>query len=62
VKIDGNKIHLSKIFEWYYKDFGNEDGDILGIIGKYYENEKNDFNKDEKYKLIFNEYNWDLNE
>lgn len=51
-QIEKNKLSISKIFDWYGKDFGN----IKNFINKYSKvlTEINTPN--------FNEYNWDLNQ
>jgi hypothetical protein len=48
-----NEIKLSKIFDWYGKDFGN----IVAFINKYAKTQVN-----ATAKISFNEYDWRLNE
>lgn len=51
--INANTLKLSKIFEWYAKDFGN----VAVFIGKY-------SNKAvaKNAKITYNDYDWKLNE
>ena len=51
-QIEKNKLSISKIFDWYGKDFGN----IKNFINKY-STVKTTINTPN-----FNEYNWDLNQ
>ncbi|AXT50618.1 DUF547 domain-containing protein [Aquimarina sp. BL5] len=53
--ITQNKVSISKVFEWYAKDFNN--GDIVSYINKY-ANEK----IGKKSKIEYLEYDWSLNE
>ena len=46
------EIEISKIFEWYAKDFG----DIITFLNKY-----SDTKISPKAKISYKEYNWDLN-
>ena len=57
-KIDSIKkrVQLSRIFEWYSKDF-TTDGDIISYLNKY-RTEKIPAN----YKVSYYEYDWALNE
>jgi len=52
--IDGD-LKVSKLFEWYAKDFSN--GDIVAYINKY---SGNSFSADSKVSFL--EYSWKLNE
>jgi len=54
-RITNDKVSLSKVFEWYEKDF--EKGDIKSYINKY---AKTKINK--KAKIAYLEYDWSLNE
>lgn len=47
-----NTLYVSKIFEWFSKDF--EAGDVKGWLGKYQQINQND-------DLDFMDYNWSLN-
>ena len=35
VKVDRGKVYLSQIFDWYRKDFGTSDAEVLGHIAGY---------------------------
>ncbi|MBL4585473.1 MAG: DUF547 domain-containing protein [Flavobacteriales bacterium] len=56
VKVDGNKVQLSQIFEWYAADFGGRK-ELINYVQKYYL---------PKIKLspkvAFYKYDWTLNE
>ena len=54
--ITENSIALSKIFQWFAKDF-KQNGDIIDFINQY-----SDVKISEKAKKSFKDYNWDLNE
>ncbi len=54
-KITSNKIKISKVFEWYPKDFNN--GDIISFINKFSKT-KIDANAEISYEF----YDWTLNQ
>ena len=54
--ISENSLELSKIFQWFSKDF-KEDGSIISFLNKYSEIEIS-----ENAKIKYKDYNWDLNE
>jgi len=56
VEVAGNKVRLSKIFEWYAEDFGGEKA-VLEYIG---ENRKTPLPKGGS--ISYQTYNWNLNE
>lgn len=51
-----NLLELSKIFRWFRKDF-ELDGSLIDFLNNY-----SDIKIDEKAKIKFKDYNWDLNE
>lgn len=51
-----NNLKLSKIFQWFAKDF-KEDGSLIDFLNKYSETKISI-----KAKKNFKNYNWDLNE
>lgn len=53
-KTEKNKVFVSKIFLWYYADFGKKKG-ILNLLKRNRVLEEN-FNG----KLMFNDYNWNV--
>lgn len=55
-EISQNNLKLSKIFQWFSKDF-KQDGDLIDFLNKY-----SDITISEKAKKSFKDYNWDLNE
>lgn len=52
LRIEGDKVYASKIFDWFSEDFN--DGDIKGWISPYIALDKN-------AKIIFMDYDWSLN-
>ncbi|WP_422382430.1 DUF547 domain-containing protein [Marinicellulosiphila megalodicopiae] len=58
VLVQNNQITLSKIFEWYADDFGQNEPDVLNYVAQYYA----------KPELLKNgssvqyKYDWDLNQ
>lgn len=56
IRVEGNKVRLSQIFEWYKKDF-TQYGSYIEFINKY---RKEPFAP--KTKTSFYTYNWELNE
>lgn len=65
VRIDhaNKEIHLSRIFKWFKKDFTKKhDNLILYILG--YRNDIDSNNESEigSYKIVFNKYDWQLND
>jgi len=57
VKPAENKVLLSKIFEWYKKDFAMTGMTVLDFINKYRSNKI-----PESYNVGYYEYDWSLNE
>ncbi|WP_147679008.1 DUF547 domain-containing protein [Algibacter pacificus] len=51
-----NSIKISKIFQWFSKDF-KQDGDVIDFLNQY-----SDVNISAKAKKSFKDYNWNLNE
>ena len=54
--ISENNIELSKIFQWFSKDF-NQNGGLIGFLNLY-----SDLKISEKAKKNFKDYDWTLNE
>jgi len=54
--ISENELKLSKIFQWFAKDF-KQDGSLIDFLNKY-----SDVKVASKAKKTFKTYNWDLNE
>lgn len=54
--ISENNLELSKIFQWFAKDF-KQDGTLIDFLNKY-----SDINISSKAKKSFKDYNWGLNE
>lgn len=58
------KAYLSKIFDWFDEDFGDSEEEVLIYISQFLsDNIRNDIkNNISKWKISYNEYNWNLNE
>jgi hypothetical protein len=58
IKLDGENIYISKIFDWFSEDFSsnNQDIDILRFIAQY----KMEAGRFSHYKTL--DYNWKLNQ
>tara|TARA_R110000868_G_scaffold227679_5_gene480712 strand:+ start:804 stop:1688 length:885 start_codon:yes stop_codon:yes gene_type:complete len=54
--ISENNLELSKIFQWFAKDF-KQNGSLIDFLNQY-----SDIKISEKAKKSFKDYNWDLNE
>jgi hypothetical protein len=54
--ITENRVEISKIFSWFSADF-EENGTLIDFIDKYSDVEVND-----KARIRYKTYNWDLNE
>ena len=57
LKVVGNKIETSQIFNWYKKDFGGSKKSIIAFINNYRQEPVSD-----SHKIIYGEYDWLLNE
>lgn len=54
--ISGNQLHLSKIFMWFKKDFGQKDSSIIEFINQY-----SLVKAKPDSKINYLKYNWNLN-
>lgn len=54
--INPNNLELSKIFQWFDKDF-KQNGSLIKFLNKY-----TDIEISEHAKIKFKDYNWDLND
>ncbi|MBU3821033.1 DUF547 domain-containing protein [Flavobacteriaceae bacterium XHP0103] len=54
--ISHNGLELSKIFQWFTKDF-KQNGSLIDFLNQY-----SDINISENAKIKYKEYNWSLNE
>lgn len=57
IKVKGNKVQLSQLFEWYKSDFTQGGMSLISYVNQYRKEKLN-----EKSKVGFYEYNWALNE
>ena len=62
IDIENNIIFLNKIFKWYEKDFNKDFVNVNEFI-YYHMIDKKKFNKNDflKFKLEYNNYDWNLN-
>ncbi|MBS1985406.1 MAG: DUF547 domain-containing protein [Bdellovibrionales bacterium] len=57
------ELRLSPILEWYATDFGaSSSDDILQSITPWLPNDARKFTKGQKMRVIFNDYDWTLND
>jgi len=56
IKIAGNEVQLSKIFQWYVGDFGGSQRSVIEFINKYRNSKISAANK-----ISYYEYDWTLN-
>lgn len=61
VKVEGNTIAISKIFEWYGIDFGNKPEDITNFISYYIQSPSKKEAILNAKNISYQTYNWDLN-
>ncbi len=54
--VSENSLELSKIFQWFSKDF-KQNGSLIDFLNQY-----SDIQISNKAKISFKDYNWDLNE
>lgn len=58
------KASISKIFDWYQKDFGNNKNEVLLAISKYLPDQirKSIQSAPDKWEVAYTNYDWSLNE
>ena len=63
MRIDTKKgrLYLSSIFDWFEKDFESKGG-VVAFISDYVSPEQREILKNQKLKIAYLDYNWDLNE
>jgi len=59
--MDSNRVEISKIFDWYKKDFEGDDS-IKNILLRFGPESKQAFLSEETYKVIYKTYHWGLND
>ncbi len=57
IKVDGNQLNISKIFEWYSTDFGANKATRVNFINKY---RNNRISSTAKFKYL--DYDWSIND
>jgi hypothetical protein len=58
VRVEGNQVFLTKIFDWYADDFKQDGGSVLGFISGYRDTDL----EEGKVDVKFMDYDWSLNE
>jgi uncharacterized protein (DUF2249 family) len=63
-EVAAEKASISKIFDWYQKDFGNSKSEVLLIISKYLPDQirKQIQSSPDKWQVDYTDYDWSLNE
>lgn len=61
LRIDGQNLVLSSIFDWYKSDFGSTDQEVLTTLSQYLNNSQRDEVMDRAANISY-EYDWALNE
>jgi len=62
IKLEGNTLYLSKIFEWYRSDFESKKGSLLKYIAQFFSGEERERLESGNITIKFLDYNWNLNE
>ncbi len=62
IKLEGNTLYLSKIFEWYRSDFESKKGSLLKYIAQFFSGEERERLEKGNITIKFLDYNWNLNE
>ena len=60
VKIEGENLILSKIYEWYQADFGGNEEGVIKHLQRYSTNKKLDYLHADDLEIEY-QYNWRLN-
>ena len=58
VRVRGNKITVSRLFEWYAKDFGDKKGSVNAYLARYH---RTHADRLRSARLGYHAYNWALN-
>ena len=61
VKIKGNQVWVSKIFDWYGQDFGDSPEQIKAFISAYLKDAQTEQALKQAATLHYQSYNWQLN-
>ncbi len=61
-RIEGNNIHLVRVFDWYKEDFGNSESVMLNIISQHLTPSENLRLQRLSDKTVIYNYNWSLND
>ncbi len=57
IRVEGDKVKISEIFKWYYRDFGKTDTQLISFINKF-----RDSPLPSGTRLSYYTYDWTLNE
>ncbi len=61
LRVDGDTLHLTRLFDWYEDHFVNEAGSVREFIREYADNTVREAIADTR-RIRFIDYDWDLNE
>lgn len=60
-RVEGGKVHTSKLFEWFASDFERDEGSVARYLAKYFKGEQRDAIASGELELTFDEYDWAIN-
>ncbi|MFK8139050.1 MAG: DUF547 domain-containing protein [Bdellovibrionales bacterium] len=61
-RLDGDRLRISKIFDWFEGDFDHSYGSVQEFLEPYLNNGKFSKEQFKKLKISYTKYDWDLNE
>lgn len=61
VRLEGSRLVLTKIFDWYGEDFSRDGGSVPSFVARYRKDVQEILNRGEPLKIEFAEYDWSLN-
>ncbi len=58
-----NTIYLSKIFDWYQEDFGENKTEVINYVMQFYSDDQKRrlVPSEGEIKVIYTDYDWNLN-
>ena len=59
--ITADEIRVTKLFEWYEQDFVDDEGSLRDFLARYRQEDR-EVLLDEARKIVYMDYNWQLNE
>lgn len=61
-RIEGDTVYLSRIFDWFQKDFGASKSELQAYLARYFEGDFQAKMRAGEYKVRYTKYDWTLNE